>query len=281
MTGYQSKKAMAQAKLDSMEREALKMALEALKYAASMGHGRMVRGMFAPFTIKEALAVHPRKAQGEEHMTGYQSKKAAARDKLAHMTFEQRCRVSEQCLPEAPYRAMLVALHDEMLEALAQPEQEPIREVLKQVLELTESMVLHCDAELNQHDVNVIVAKGIEALAQPPLPVQEPIVGTKTWFEDGKVVTQHLTAKDIYKEPAQEPVAFEEWLSKQHGDPEEIGFLQALRIAYISGQDSIITPPQRPWVGLTAEEAAECWTTSATQTWKNFESKLKEKNNGT
>ena len=32
------------------------------------------------------------------------------------------------------------------------------------------------------------------------------------------------------------------------------------------------------WVGLTAEEAAECWTTSATQTWKNFEAKLKEKN---
>jgi hypothetical protein len=35
---------------------------------------------------------------------------------------------------------------------------------------------------------------------------------------------------------------------------------------------------QRPWVGLTAEEAAECWTTSATQTWKNFEAKLREKN---
>ena len=31
-------------------------------------------------------------------------------------------------------------------------------------------------------------------------------MGTKTWFEDGKVVTQHLTAKDIYKEPEQEPV---------------------------------------------------------------------------
>ena len=140
-------------------------------------------------------------------MTGYQSKKAAARDKLAHMTFEQRCRVSEQCLPEAPYRAMLVALHDEMLEALAQPE-------------------------------------------------QEPIVGTKTWFEDGKVVTQHLTAKDIYKEPEQEP-----W-------PEE-------PFGHMAGG---VQPPQRPWVGLTAEQAAECWTTSATQTWKNFEAKLKANN---
>ena len=39
-----------------------------------------------------------------------------------------------------------------------------------------------------------------------------------------------------------------------------------------------ITPPQRTWVGLTAQEAADCWTTSATQTWKNFEAKLKEKN---
>ena len=42
----------------------------------------------------------------------------------------------------------------------------------------------------------------------------------------------------------------------------------------------VSTPPQRTWVGLTAQEAAECWTTSATQTWKNFEAKLKEKNNG-
>jgi hypothetical protein len=37
-------------------------------------------------------------------------------------------------------------------------------------------------------------------------------------------------------------------------------------------------PAQRPWVGLTADEAAECWTTSATQTWHNFEAALKEKN---
>ena len=37
-------------------------------------------------------------------------------------------------------------------------------------------------------------------------------------------------------------------------------------------------PPQRPWVGLTDEEAAECWTTSATQTWKNFENALRSKN---
>ena len=54
-----------------------------------------------------------------------------------------------------------------------------------------------------------------------------------------------LAAAPQPAQPEQEPVQFEAWLAKQHGDPEEIGFLQALRIAYIAGQDSITTPPQR------------------------------------
>jgi len=32
------------------------LTLEAMKYAASMGHGGMVKEMFAPFTIKSTLA---------------------------------------------------------------------------------------------------------------------------------------------------------------------------------------------------------------------------------
>ena len=63
--------------------------------------------------------------------------------------------------------------------------------------------------------------------------------------------------KEALAQPEQEPVAFEEWLSKQHGDPEEIGFLQALRIAYISGQDSITTPPQRKPLTDMAEVLVE------------------------
>jgi hypothetical protein len=57
--------------------------------------------------------------------------------------------------------------------------------------------------------------------------------------------------------PVQEPVAFEEWLAKQHGDPEEIGFLQALRIAYIAGQDSITTPPAQPAPACTRSHPHE------------------------
>ena len=37
---------------------------------------------------------------------------------------------------------------------------------------------------------------------------------------------------------------------------------------------------KKPWVNLTDEEAAECWSTSAVKTWKNIQSKLREKNNG-
>jgi hypothetical protein len=94
-------------------------------------------------------------------------------------------------------------------------------------------------------------------------------------------------------QPVQEPETFERWNAKQHGDPEEIGFLQALRIAYCAGQNSVTTPPlpaqepvacerckqleeqaydllgqlkvanlkwsvAHPWVGLTDEEINDC-----------------------
>ena len=36
--------------------------------------------------------------------------------------------------------------------------------------------------------------------------------------------------------------------------------------------------PKREWQGLTAQEAADCWTTSATKTCHNFEAALRSKN---
>lgn len=44
------------------------------------------------------------------------------------------------------------------------------------------------------------------------------------------------------------------------------------------GQLLYTAPPQREWVGLTDEEAADCWSTSAVDTWRNFEAALREKN---
>jgi hypothetical protein len=37
---------------------------------------------------------------------------------MTNMTFAERCTLSEQCLPDAPYRAMLTKLHGEMLQEI-------------------------------------------------------------------------------------------------------------------------------------------------------------------
>lgn len=37
-------------------------------------------------------------------------------------------------------------------------------------------------------------------------------------------------------------------------------------------------PASKPWVGLTEQEAAECWSTSTVRTWQAIEAKLREKN---
>jgi hypothetical protein len=39
-------------------------------------------------------------------------------------------------------------------------------------------------------------------------------------------------------------------------------------------------PQQREWVGLTEQEAAECWSSSTVRTWQAIEAKLREKNGG-
>jgi len=44
--------------------------------------------------------------------------------------------------------------------------------------------------------------------------------------------------------------------------------------------DYVATKAQvhKPWVGLTKEEAADCWSNEAVRTWHAIEAKLKEKN---
>lgn len=101
-------------------------------------------------------------------------------------------------------------------------------------------------------------------------PEQEPVIWTKTWFEDGKVVTQHLTAKDIYKEPEQEPVVCcgdyatcmksctprGRWLAEQEPEPhpaseEDMAVYRAIAANY---HKDLSTPPKREWVGLTDKQ---------------------------
>jgi len=80
--------------------------------------------------------------------------------------------------------------------------------------------------------------------------------------------------------PVQEPVA---WMR-----PSEQGYDSAYRdhstvMACIGNPWTgwiplYTTPPKRPWVGLTDDERAECWSSSAKQSAINIEAKLKENN---
>jgi hypothetical protein len=74
---------------------------------------------------------------------------------------------------------------------------------------------------------------------------QQPVVGTKTWFEDGKMVTQHLYASDISQECVDETAKC-----------------------------------VHEWVGLTEEEVDQCHADTADefQFYQAIEAKLKEKN---
>lgn len=107
----------------------------------------------------------------------------------------------------------------------------------------------------------VLLNEAAEALAQP---AQEPVAGTKTWFEDGKVVTQYLTAKDIYKEPAQEPVAVVA-VNQSGGIRMEYQDGSAFDISKHVGQRFYTTPPQPAqepvaWMVYTLDGASVCVT---------------------
>ncbi len=68
-------------------------------------------------------------------------------------------------------------------------------------------------------------------------------------------------------------------LAEKHGDWDDFGrwtFRDSDKL--LDFVAAINTPPKREWIGLTGEEAAECWSTSAVQTWMLIEAKLKEKN---
>jgi hypothetical protein len=79
-----------------------------------------------------------------------------------------------------------------------------------------------------------------------------------------------IAIKETLAQPAQEPVAS---MTVEDG---RISF--AAKILPDGTYDLYTKPQQRPWVGLTDEEASWCQAPSTIQTWKRIETKLKEKN---
>jgi hypothetical protein len=163
-------------------------------------------------------------------------------------------------------------------------------EAMKQALEALDS-----DDPSIQLRAAVVLRQAIEQAEK-----QEPVIGTKTWFEDGKVVTQHLHPSDIYaNDISQERV--DETVKDRH-EPvftknELIRMAKKAGLAWVEGLNgagyginkvedlqnfAAIVAASREWVGLTDEEIlAELPVTTsrpATSFARAIEAKLKEKN---
>ena len=134
------------------------------------------------------------------------------------MTFEERCRLSEQCLPEAPYREMLNKLHNEMLEAQPAPVQEPV--AWADLNALTEQF----------NSVNCGTAYRLPGESRQPLYTSPPA-------------------------QQQEPVAWTLLLVGEHnGIVGKAGNTFEGHPEHYRRVDVYTAPQQRTWVGLTDEE---------------------------
>jgi len=199
-------------------------------------------------------------------MTGYESKRAAAQDKL-----KCQCSLStsltgdgcQYCNPEyMDDDALTIAYQSGFYDGkkAAQPAQEPVAKYCchvcfdKSSQTFLDRMILCSECGNKRCPKATNHALPCTNSNNPLQPAQEPVawsvVGNGKFgeYELGQVFVDYEATHTYWENRGYELVPV------------------------------YTTPPQRPWVGLTAEEAAECWTTSATQTWKNFENALRNKN---
>ena len=97
--------------------------------------------------------------------------------------------------------------------------------------------------------------------------VNDTVIGILTQIDN-------MVADMVRKPSQQQPVAV---VSGYYGGQCVILPIDPARI-FNSNTALYTSPPQRTWVGLSEQEAAECWSTSTVRTWQAIEAKLKEKN---
>jgi hypothetical protein len=214
-------------------------------------------------------------------MTGYQSKRAAARDKLDSMEHEA-LKLALKVLEDLPgFRADIDNVITTIKEALAQPAQEPVAWMWRckpyydyPAWEVSLKRPADSGRDGNKKTDGY---EDVPLYTTPPQPAQEPVAwhSIETMYPQGEMLDIRMGNGSILCDVWPQSDGDLWWEGSGTGEK----FIDP-KYANVTHWrvHSDTTSPQRPWVGLTAEEAAECWTTSATQTWKNFEAKLKEKN---
>jgi hypothetical protein len=100
-------------------------------------------------------------------------------------------------------------------------------EALKLALEALENLYSTCDwygddgreAMANAPKAIAAIKEALMSTQCEKQPAQEPIVGTKTWFEDGKIVTQNLRHSDVYTTPPAAPMQEPKFVRMVDGVP--------------------------------------------------------------
>jgi hypothetical protein len=155
---------------------------------------------------------------------------------MTNMTFAERCTLSEQCLPDAPYRAMLTKLHGEMLQEIERLNAEVLEQCRINGMSAEREDALR--AELTRLKASIALDKKAEnarelGLDYEPAPVQEP--RGYQWFDTAVVRNENAKLSawhPLYTTPpAPQPVPVK---------------------TYSDGKPWPVAP--KPWVGLTDED---------------------------
>ena len=173
-------------------------------------------------------------------MTGFESKRDAAADKLLEEATRSCNNIDEQ-------RALDALMRE------AQPAQEPV-----------------CDKDPQGcWNVRCQLGKQCKNLAQPP----SEWAGIKAILDEYGLQAIDFVAdfKAALAQPAQEPVG-------KVVEAVEGAFRCEFTVPLPAGTKLYTTPPKREWVGLTDGEAGECHSPNYVQTVARIEAKLKEKN---
>jgi hypothetical protein len=300
MTGFDSKRKIALDRLDdddiqvyaqsdlkgeSMTKDKA-LTLEALKYAASMGH-RLI-GNFGPFTIKSTLA------QPVQEPLPVQPAQAATRIAILEAALNEIAYAGMSASPEMSEHGRQAWHASQAWKFIGIAAQ-----AIDQKLAPEQKRCCYHDSDCAMHNMPAYPAGPCDCslAAQPPLPVQEPIADVRgllaarltCWHRLTGVESDELVALFQAQpvQPVQEPVAWA--IYDKRGGSKSLHWPENHSpngdATKFDAVPLYATPPQRPWVGLTEEEVNTLWgewkdaVCLDYKTWAQaIEARLKENN---
>jgi hypothetical protein len=209
---------------------------------------------------------------------------------MTNMTFAERCTLSEQCLPDAPYRAMLTKLHGEMLQEIERLNAEVLEQCRINGMSAEREDALR--AELTRLKAIIALDKMAENARELGLDYETPPVleknqspypeydrGFSNGWDRGFAAAQPAPVQDLPFGVGGGLVAIKTLLSR---DP-CVHANTAIEMIDAILKEHPVAP--KPWVGLTDEEKyeAEEGCSYMDEFYRslyadNIEAKLKEKN---